>query len=188
MTHTASLLTPVRMSIEEYLSTSFRPDMELVGGELKQKPVVAPVHGTIQSLLSLWLGLRDEEWHIHCMVETRTQVTQDDVRLPDVAITVDGPLPKKVLSVPPLIAIEVLSASDTFIEMGKRADDFASTGTQNIWLIDPETNAAWVFVRGSWQKSADSRLCVENSPVYLDLDWLWRKLDRARGVAAVSSK
>ncbi len=188
MTHTASLLTPVRMSVEEYLSTSFRPDMELVGGELKEKPVVAPVHGTTQSLLSLWFGLHDEEWQIHCMVETRTQVTGDNVRLPDVAITIDGPLPKKVLLDPPLIAIEVLSASDTFVELEERAAEYASMGTRNIWLIDPETSRAWVFAQGSWQKSAEPRLSVEDSPVYLDLEWLWRKLERARGAGPVPSK
>ena len=181
MAQTATLTTPTQLSLEEYLSTTFRPDREFVRGELKEKPVVAPVHGTTQSLLSLWFGLRDEEWHIHCMVEVRTQVTRDDVRLPDVAITPDGPLPKKVLLDPPLIAIEVLSASDTFIELAARADDYAAMGTQNIWLIDPETSSAWMFVRGSWQRSTEPRLSVENSPIYLDLAWLWRKLERARG-------
>ena len=188
MTHTASLLTPIRMSVEEYLSTSFRPDRELVGGELKEKPVVAPVHGRTQILIGAWFERHEEEWKIQGMVEVRTQVTGDNVRLPDVAITVDGPLPRKVLLDPPLIAIEVLSATDTFIELEARAIDYASMGTRNIWLIDPETNAAWVFVQGSWQKWIDSRLSVENSPVYLDLAWLWRKLERARGVAAGPSK
>ncbi len=188
MTRTATLSAPIRMSVEEYLSTSFRPDVELVGGELKEKPVVAPVHGRAQLLIGAWFERHEDEWKIQGMVEVRTQVTGDNVRLPDVAITMDGPLPRKVLVEPPLIAIEVLSATDTFIEMGERADDFASMGTQNIWLIDPETNAAWVFVQGSWQKWSESRLSVQNSPVYLDLNWLWKKLDRARGVAAVPSK
>ena len=188
MTQAATLPAPTRLSLEEYLSTTFRPDKEFVRGELKEKPVVAPVHGTTQSLLSLWFGLRDEEWNIHCMVETRTQVTRDDVRLPDVAITPDGPLPRKVLLDPPLIAIEVLSESDTFIELAARATDYAAMGTQNIWLIDPETNKVWIFVRGSWQKATEPRLAVENSPVYLDLEWLWRKLDRTRGTSATASE
>ena len=181
MAHTATLL-----SLEEYLSTSFHPDKEFIRGELKEKPVVAPVHGTTQSLLSLWFGLHDEEWHIHCMVEARTQVTRDEVRLPDVAITVDGALPKKVLLEPPLIAIEVLSASDTFVELEARAMDYAAMGTLNIWLIDPETSSAWVFAQGSWQKATGPRLSIENSPIHLDLAWLWRKLARARGTAEAS--
>lgn len=44
----------------------------------------------------------------------------------------------------PDLAVEVLSPSNSRLEMNDRLRDFFSSGTQIVWLIDPETNSVEV--------------------------------------------
>ena len=162
------------VSVEEYLDTEYRPDVELVDGCLKEKPAVSPAHGRVQVLIGLWFGFHEDEWGIQGMVEVRTRVTRNNFRLPDIAISAAGPLPRKALTEPPLIVIEVLSESDTYTDLRRRAQDLHAMGVPNIWLIDPEQRTAEVWTDGNWHLSDNLR--AVDSPMYLDLGWLWKKL------------
>ncbi len=51
-------------------------------------------------------------------------------------------------------------------------------GVSNIWLIDPETRTGQICQANSWV--ALGRLEVAGSPIYMDLDELFAKLDRAQ--------
>ncbi len=162
------------VSVEEYLNAEYRPDLELVDGYLREKPVVSPAHGRVQFLIGLWFGIHEADWSIQGMVEVRTRVTRNNFRLPDVAITAAGPLPHKALTEAPLIAIEVLSESDTYADLRDRAEDFQTMGVRNIWLIDPAKRTAEVWTDGNWRLT--KALQAIDSPMYLDLAWLWKKL------------
>ncbi len=65
-----------------------------------------------------------------------------------------------------------------FADLQARAADLAVMGVRHIWLISPEMKAAWMFDNGSWLKCTEPRLSIQDSPIHLDLEWLWRKLDR----------
>ncbi len=164
------------VTLEHYLATSYRPDVEFIGGELKEKPLVSPAHGRVQSLLVIWFGQHEENWHVQTLVEVRTQVSKHAVRLPDVSVLAAGPLPRKALVEPPLLAIEVLSESDSYSDLKSRALDLAAMGIGNIWLIDPDGKTAERWVGGAWQPVSGTRVSIAGSPVYLDLAWLWTKL------------
>ena len=166
----------VAVTMEQYLSTSYRPDVEFLDGELKERGMVSPTRGRVQSLLGLWFGLHEEEWGIQTLVEARTKVSERAVRLPDLTVLVAGPLPKKALTDPPLLAIEVLSESDSYRDLKGRASDLASMGVQNLWLTDPEARIAERWINGAWQPNEGMRLSISGSPVYLDLAWVWQKL------------
>jgi hypothetical protein len=43
--------TIARVSIDEYLRTSYRPDVEFIDGQLKEKAVVGFPHGVVQGLI-----------------------------------------------------------------------------------------------------------------------------------------
>ena len=164
------------VSIDEYLHDfSFRPDVEYIDGELRERPVVKRVHGRIQSLLSMWFGTHEEAWGIEVVVEVRTRVSATRVRLPDVIVDWAGDRPDTLIE-PPLLVIEVLSPGDSYTETQRLAQDYLAMGIPNIWLLDPETRTARVCENKAWIEK--SRLEVAGTEIYLDVDVLFARLDR----------
>jgi hypothetical protein len=47
-------IAPPLLSIEEYLHTSYRPDVHFVDGEIEERNVGEFTHGTLHSLLSFF--------------------------------------------------------------------------------------------------------------------------------------
>lgn len=172
------MATATRVSLEEYLQTSYRPDREFLDGVLKEKPVVEFVHGEVQGLLFSWFLQHRDEWGIRASVETRTRVRAGKVRLPDVVVVASGSREKGTLTVAPLVAIEVLSPTDSYSDLRERAEDLWAMGVRNIWLIDPEHRTGEVWRDGYWQPAGSARIDAVESPVFVDLAWVWAELDR----------
>ncbi len=169
------MATTAGISVEQYLRTGWRPDRELIGGQLKQKPLPSRLHSFVQVMLGHWFSLHMDEWGLTPMSEVRTKVTAENVRLPDLAVALGGFSPGKALTEPPLIAIEILSDSDTLADHRDRASDLAKMGVPNIWLIDAEKRSAFVWSgSGAWQPTEQPS--AAGTPIYLDLAWLWDKL------------
>ena len=166
------------VSIEEYLRTSYRPDVEYIEGELREKPAVGFAHGEIQGFLFNWFSQRYQEWNIRCAVDTRTQVSPERVRLPDVVVIAAKDRRKGALDRPPLIAIEVLSPTDTYQDLKARAANLQAMGVRNIWLIDEEARTVEVWESNAWHLKQTTRLEAVDLPIYLDLDWRWQQLDQ----------
>ena len=165
------------VSVEEYLRTSYRPDRELIDGELKEKPMPTRLHGFVQAMIALWFGLHMDEWEIAPETEVRTQVRSGNFRLPDVAVTPLDKIDSKTQNAPPIVVIEVLSDDDRYPELSQSARDFKVMGVQNVWLIDPERRVASVWnAEGAWEPV--SQLWVLGTPIYLDLGWLWAHVDK----------
>ena len=122
-------------SIDEYLKTSYVPDFEFIDGNLLEKPVVGPVHGRVQILIGVWFFQHQAEWNLIASAEARTQVSMTRVRLPDVVVGAPGFLTENALTQPPVIAIEVLSRSDSMLDLKRRAGDLERMGVENIWLM-----------------------------------------------------
>jgi Uma2 family endonuclease len=172
MAHSATAV-----SLEQYLNTSYHPDVEYIDGYLKEKPVVGFRHGELQGILCQWFREHRKEWAIKVAVETRTQVTEDRVRLPDVVVVSNTDTSLGTLNNAPLIVIEVLSPTDTYIDLKNRASDLRAMGTENVWLLDPEKRTAEVWNGSAWEPYTGKILQAVNSPMHLDLDWLWTELD-----------
>jgi Uma2 family endonuclease len=45
----------------------------------------------------------------------------------------------------PDLAIEIVSESDTFSNMMRKADRYRNCGMKEVWLLDPENRQTWVF-------------------------------------------
>ena len=164
------------VSLDDYLhNSSYHPDVEYVDGELKERPVVFSVHGRLQSLISTWFGMHEDEWGVLVAVEVRTLVAPTRVRLPDVVIDHAGEWPQTLVK-PPLIVIEILSPNDSYSETQRLAQDYVDMGIENIWLIDPETRTGRVCSNNIW--TATSSFRVDGTSIYLDLTALFSRLDR----------
>ena len=167
---TASLL-----DLDEYLKTGYEPDLEYVDGELQERSVVFSVHGLLQSKIASWFERHEEEWGLRAGVEVRTRVSPTRVRLPDVVIDYARYWPP-VLLTPPLIAIEIVSPSDSYGHIQDVVKDYCAMGIPNIWVIDPGALTAFICNAVPWVSIA--RFSVKGTPIYLDMADLFAWLNR----------
>jgi Uma2 family endonuclease len=77
------------------------------------------------------------------------------VRIPDVAYVSrerlpDGKVPNEpVPQVVPDLAVEVLSAGNTAAEMDRKRGEYFEAGVRLLWIVDPQTRTADVYVPSS---------------------------------------
>jgi len=101
--------TPTLLSIEEYLRTSYKPDVDFVDGEIEERNMGEFQHARIQNLIAFFLTLNEKSWSTQTIVEQRIRVAARRVRICDVAVLrADAPR-EQVTTTPPLICIEILS-------------------------------------------------------------------------------
>ena len=81
------------------------------------------------------------------------QVSPTRFRVPDVtALDQDAPK-EQIIRHPPLAVFEILSAEDTVTRLLSKLADYAAMGIEGIFVIDPATNAYYIYQRGSLDHS-----------------------------------
>ena len=169
---------PELMRLEEYLSTAFHPDCEFVDGVVEERTMGSTRRSLLQLQLGFWFISHRQEWQVRVASELRTQVAQTRVRLPDVAVIPElCDLSERVRTVPPLIAIEILSPEDRLNRVVLRLDEFVRMGVPEVWLLDPQERVAYRYHDGGLRLVQESRLTLPGSPIYLDLPELFAALD-----------
>ncbi len=136
--------------VEEYLRTSYSPDVEYVDGELVELNVGDPLHSLVQS--NIIFALRTKYKNVKVLPEVRSKVTSTRYRLPDICVTLTFP-GGKVLLDPPFVAVEILSEDDRMSRVIERLLEFAAIGTPQ-YLGD--RSAPEKDVHLSWQHAAGS--------------------------------
>jgi Uma2 family endonuclease len=128
------------ISIAQYLETSFPDfDREYVDGELVERALPDDPHSTTQALLiHFFMALRNT-LKLYVRPELRLRVRQERVRIPDVAVFHPNRPPREIHSVPPFIAIEILSPDDRMSEVQTKLDEYRTWGVPHVWLVDPHT-------------------------------------------------
>jgi Uma2 family endonuclease len=141
---------------------------ELVNGEIIEMPLPAPPHGRLVSLISYYLV-------DHVKEHGGGEVVAGDVRLilnlsydpervrgADVAfISTErlpgGKLPEKFLPGAPDLVVEVLSPSNTSIEIQQKVRDFLEAGARLVWVLAHQARSATVY-----RADGTARLLREN--------------------------
>ena len=85
-----------------------------------------------------------------------------------------GPSPQTLLD-PLLIVIEIVSPTDSYSELEERMSDYAAMGVPNFWIINPQKRVARQRRPNAWVDV--TRLTVPGSPIYVDVRWLFARLD-----------
>jgi Uma2 family endonuclease len=130
--------------------------VELIDGTLVEKPV-----GYLESLIASWLikelgnfvddrnlGYVSGEAGMIRMISGR-------VRLPDVAFVSvsdlpNGELPRQPIpTLPPTLAVEILSETNTKLEIRQKLKEYFESGSRLAWIIDPQTRTVAVYDRFS---------------------------------------
>ncbi len=169
---------PQRMTLEQYLRTSFRPDCDFVDGHIEERNVGETTHSLLQVEIGFWFRSRRSEWNVRAMTELRTRVGTSRVRIPDVTVAYDdAAIGERVRVTAPLIAIEILSPEDRLPRVLVRLEDFRKMGIPNIWLLDPEDRVAFEYTAAGLRMVEGSRLEVAGTEIYMDLNAVFAALD-----------
>ena len=163
--------------VEEYLSTSYRPDREYVDGTLVERNVGERNHSEVQMALSAYLFNRRNELNIHVFPEQRIQVTSTRFRVPDVCVVAGDKPPEQIFTTPPFLCVEILSKDDRMSEMQERINDYLSFGVRYVWVIDPRTKQAYVHTSEASHEVKDA-LRTEKPEIVVPLDDLFGELGK----------
>ncbi len=156
--------------VQEYLNTSYDPDVEYVDGELVERNVGDWLHGLVQS--NLIFALRRQYPHIYVVPELRSQTSSTRYRLPDVCVLLAAPQTKYLLDAA-FLAIEILSEDDRMTKMMEKLEEYDRKGVPHIWVIDPRLGKISVYSAGGLQEvhhdviaTADPRLEVTREEIF----------------------
>ena len=170
-----SMSVETLISVEEYLNTSYDPDVEYVDGVLVERNMGDWLHSTVQS--NLIFALRTRYPRVYVRPELRSQTRATRFRLPDVCVVLERPRTKYLVEAA-FLAIEVLSEDDRMTNVIERLEEFDRKGVPNIWLIDPRLRKLAVYrdgvlneVRGeSIATSGDPHLELTREEIFQDLE------------------
>jgi Uma2 family endonuclease len=169
--------SPALLSIDEYLRTGYKPDVDFVDGEIEERNLGEFEHATFQIAIGSWFWSHRAEWSIQPVTEQRIRISPVRVRICDIAVLrADAPR-EKVTQTPPLICIEILSPEDRLARAKEVLVDYLAMGVENIWLIDPIRRAAFTFDATGLHEADPTRLTVPNTPIHLDLTEAFAAID-----------
>jgi Uma2 family endonuclease len=148
------------ISVEEYLNTSYDPDVEYVDGVLVERNVGDYLHSLVQS--NIIFALRRKYPHVRVLPELRSKTRDTRYRLPDVCVLLAPPATKFLLDAA-YVAIEILSEDDRMSRVIEKLKEYAAKGTPHIWVIDPRLKQMYTFRRNCLAE-VEGNLATEDHP------------------------
>ncbi len=168
--------TPVLVSLDEYLTTCYRPDRDYIDGELKERNLGEKPHSRLQAFLIGYFLARKEEWQVDPLPEQRFQVGATSYRVPDLSlISLDAP-DELILRTPPLLCVEILSREDRMNDILDRVADYRHMGVGAVWIINPWRREAHFIAADGALRPEPSVLRVPNSPIHIPVSAIFQAL------------
>lgn len=136
-----------RMSVEQYLALpEDKPYLEYVDGVVIQKAMPTRKHMILTRVLSHYFTLYIDEHGGEGGPEGRTRLAPERFRLPDVAYWAPAkPLEEGGFLLPPTLAIEIRSPSETRTSQRNKCRMYREHGVDVCWLFDPEARTVERF-------------------------------------------
>ena len=166
------MATKARITSEEFWrmpSSDMR--QELVSGEVVEMMPPAPLHGYIVTKIARRLDEHVEKHGLGWVMAgdpgfvLRLPWDDDRVRAPDVAFlsrarVPEGKLPKKFFHGAPDLAVEVLSPSESPVDVQQKVRDWLEGGARLVWTVAPEAASATVY-----RPDGSARLVRDREPL-----------------------
>ncbi len=160
------------VSVEEYLSTSYRPDREYLEGRIQERNFGERDHSRLQAGLIIYLGNRASQWGVRVYLGQRVQLKRERIRVPDICVTIGEP-DEQVFTHPPFLCIEIVSRDDRMIEMLDRVDDYIAFGVHYVWVLDPHTRRVHLFDGSGVHNLKDGMLWTSEPEILVPFDPLF---------------
>jgi Uma2 family endonuclease len=139
------MATGTLIPLEEYLHTSYEPDMEYVDGQLVERSVGERGHSLAQGLVITELNNRRRERGFEVFPEQRIAIRPGHrYRVPDICVKAVPYDPVPVLERPDL-TIEILSPDDTLTEAADKCAEYYCAGIPASWVADPYRKALYSY-------------------------------------------
>ena len=136
------------ITLEEFLANEHE-SYEYVKGELVSMSIPTMEHGGISFSIAILLGhhVRQHQLGKMYIAETTFQIGESG-RKPDVAFVSKERIPeneRQASPIPPDLAIEVVSPSDTAYSVTEKALEYLAAGTKMVWVIEPIAKTVTVY-------------------------------------------
>ena len=174
------MATATFIPVEEYLHTSYRPDVDYVDGELEERNLGEQWHSLVQKMIAAIFLAQRKEWGLRSLTEQRVQVNPTRYRVPDVCVVSSADPLVPILSRPPLLCVEVLSPEDRFSRTLRRVQEFLAMGVPQVWIIDPNSRDIWtVSGEGNPVQLRGDVLTLPGTPVRITVAEIFEEIDEA---------
>lgn len=139
---------PGKMTLAEFLESDLE-GYEYVKGELIPMPPTSGEHGDISSNLQwyLYAHVRENQLGRVYTADTGFQIGER-VLMPDVAFVSAARLPedrRRAFSIPPDLAVEIVSPTDIQYRVIEKAFAYLHAGTQRVWIVEPVAQTVTVY-------------------------------------------
>lgn len=159
------------VTVDEYLGSSWHPDREYVDGVLVERTVPTYFHALLQIIIGSYFRRFERQYRFKVLPELRTQIIEGArYRIPDILLCATPIPPKRVLTVTPMVVVEVLSPDDRTAETLQRFRDYSNIGVLHIIQMDPEACVSHRFSSGSLIETQFTNLHLPNLPDPLPFD------------------
>ena len=82
-----------------------------------------------------------------------------------------------ILTVPPLLCIEILSKGQDLREIWERAEDYIRMGVEHVWAVDPSRRIAFCATSDGFRAVEDDFLRIGGTSIQIALHNLFAELD-----------
>jgi Uma2 family endonuclease len=164
--------------VEEYLSTGYDPDCEYDDGVIVERNLGEFEHSFLQILLGTIFTNNMDSWGVFGLTEQRLQIKPRRFLIPDVCVLRVGSPREKILTHPPLVAIEIMSPEDTIRRTAAKAIEYREFGVEHVWVIDPTARVAYRGTPSGLELVPSGELSVPGTPIVVRIGELFEKLDR----------
>ena len=147
---------------------------ELVKGELRQMTPAGFDHGVVIMNLAIPLGqhVKSRDLGVVCGAETGFKLERDPdtVRAPDIAFVRRDRLPASGRPTgfwegAPDLAVEVLSPSDTALEVEEKVRSWLAAGASAVWVVNPKNRTVTIHGSGTASRPLSGRDSLDGEDV-----------------------
>lgn len=137
------MATSALVTLEEYLTTSYRPDCDYVDDHIEERNLGEKSHSGLQTEFIVCLSKGRKKWGIRVWTEQRVQTRPTRFRIPDVCVTLGEP-DEEIFRSAPFLCIEIMSSEDRIGRM-ERIQEYLDMGVPFVWLVDLLKHTAWIY-------------------------------------------
>ena len=170
--------TSTVVSVEEYLSTDYRPDREYLDGAVVERNLGERSHSRLQTLVCGYILAREKEWRVVALTEQRVQVRATRFRVPDICVLAEDDPNEPIVRHPPIVCIEILSRDDRMPAMDQKISDYLEMGVQHVWFLDPIAGNAFDATKEGIREANEATLQVADAEIALPIAELFRQLQQ----------
>lgn len=166
------------VSLYEYLHSDYQPDMDYVDGVLEERNLGENSHSNLQTELAVLFRNHRNEWRVKTFIEHRVQITSTRYRVPDLCVMPETWKNTPIITVAPLLCIEILSPEDRLNRTLAKCGEYLALGTPETWIFDPEQRVAHVLrPDGTMKTHRDGSVQLQGTPITVNLPEIFAILD-----------